>query len=106
MSAGTLVFGKGPVRDVFIRERLLVHPGVHVAGVEPVDGDVRLLDRQDVGELFEAGFRRSIPSPPLITLDCGIGGDVHHCPFGRTEVGKGELDQPKRRQEIGGDDLL
>src|SRR3979411_2998263 len=42
--------GGRAVGDVFPGERLLVHPGVHVTGVDDVDPQGRVLDGEDSGQ--------------------------------------------------------
>ena len=96
---GHALLGRRAVGDVLAGERRLVHRGVHVARVEGVDGEVRALGAEHVGELLERGLRRAVAAPALVGLDRGVGGDVDD----PRAVGHGrerELDQAQRGERV------
>ena len=70
--------GCRPVPDVLARERRLVHRGPHVARVEGVDPQLRLLRRQHRGELVERRLGRPVAAPAGVRLDGGVGGQTSH----------------------------
>ena len=74
---GTLSAGSRSVGDVLAGERVLVHLGAHVAGVDDEHPTRRLLDREDPARVLERGLRRAVPAPPRVRLDRGVGRDVH-----------------------------
>lgn len=86
----------GAVRDVLLRKRLLVHPGAQVPGIDPVHPQAWVLGGQHVSELLEGRLRGPVAAPPLVALDGGIAGDVHHPSAGRLEQRQGQLHQRQR----------
>ena len=76
-SAGTLALGLGAVGDVLAGERVLVHLGAHVAGIDDEDAEVGSLDREHAAGVLERGLRRAVAAPSRVRLDRGVGRDVH-----------------------------
>ena len=70
------VLGRRPVGDVLAGERLLVHPRAHVARVDGVDAQLRMLGGEDRGQLLERRLRGAVAAPALVGLDRRVGGDV------------------------------
>ena len=56
--------GGWPVGDVLAGERVLVHPGPHVAGVDGIHAQAGLLGRQDPAHLVEGGLRGAVRAQP------------------------------------------
>ena len=54
------------IGDVLAGERVLVHLGAHVAGVDDEHPTPRLLDGEDPARVLERGLRRAVPAPPLV----------------------------------------
>ena len=52
-----------PVGDVFARERVLVHLGAHVAGIDDQHAQLGLLGREHRRQVFERGLRRAVAAP-------------------------------------------
>ena len=67
---------RGSVGDVLARERVLVHLGAHVAGIDDEDPQVGSLDGEDPTRVLERGLRRAVAAPARVRLDRGVGGDV------------------------------
>ena len=74
-SAGTTVCGVGAVGDVLAGKGGLVHRGAHVAGIEGVYPQIRVLDGENGGEVVQGGFRRAVPTPAGVGLDRGVGAE-------------------------------
>src|SRR5215213_5122134 len=70
------LFGERTVADVLVGEGFLVHAGAHVAWVYAVDAQVRVLGREDVGELLERGLTRAVAAPAFVRLDRGVASHV------------------------------
>ena len=95
----------GPVRDVLAGEGLLVHLRPHVARVERVAPQPRLLLAQHGGELVKPGLRRAVAAPAGIGLDGGVRADVDDGAAGGGERLDDGLDQRQRRDHVGLVDL-
>ena len=76
-SPGTLAAGSRSVGDVLAGERVLVHLGAHVAGIDDEHAHVGMLGREHGRQLLERGLRRAVAAPPFVRLDRGVGRDVH-----------------------------
>jgi hypothetical protein len=87
------------VRDVLARERLLVRLRAHVARVDAVHAQLRLLAREDRSQLLEGGLRRAIAAPALVWLDRRIRGDVENG-RPRGEPRKSLLDESERGEDV------
>src|SRR5215217_904205 len=70
------LFGERAVADVLIGEGFLVHTSAHVTGIDAVDAQVRVLGREDVGELFQRGLARPVAAPAFVWLYSGVAGHV------------------------------
>ena len=75
-SPGTTAVGQRTVGDVLARERVLVHLGAHVAGIDDEHAHVGMLGREHRRQLLERGLRRSVAAPSFVGLDRGVGRDV------------------------------
>ena len=93
-----------PVADVLAREGGLVHVGRHVAGVDRVDPQLRVLDGEDGGELVEGGLARAVAAPARVGLDGGVRADVHDPAAGAAEGREDGLDERERRDGVDGED--
>ena len=100
--AGHARLGRRAVGDVLARERLLVHARVHVAGVDGVDAQVVVLDREHGGEVVERGLGRAVAAPALVRLLGRVGAEVDDA----RAVRERELDERERREHVDGEDLL
>ena len=76
VAAGAAVLRRGAVGDVLPGERLLVHLGPHVAGVDGVDPQGRVLGGEDAGDLVGRRLGRAVAAPALVGLDGGVLEDV------------------------------
>jgi hypothetical protein len=81
-----------------------VHAGVHVAGVDGVDPQGRLLGAEYGGDLIERGLGGAVAAPTLVGLDRGVGGDEHQ-PGAGAEMGEEHLGEPQGREDVDGVDL-
>lgn len=97
--------GGKPVRDVLAGKGFLVHLGVHVTGIHPVDLEFGLLRCQHVGKLLERSLARAVPAPAGVGFHPGIRGDIHDA-GSRLQHRQGELDQPQGSQDVDPIDLL
>ena len=104
--AGDLLLGRRPVADVLAGEGVLVHPGPHVARVDPVHAHPVLLGRQHPAELLQRRLGGAVAAPALVALDRRVGGHVDdRAPLG-PQVGEGGLDDPQRGHHVGGQHAL
>ncbi len=101
---GTTVLGRWPVGDVFTGERVLVHLGPHVAGVDGVHPKVRLLGGEDPADLVEGGLGGAVRAPPRVALDGGVGADVEDRSSGGTKLRQQRPDQLHGSVQVGAED--
>ncbi len=64
------------VGDVLAREGILVHLRAHVARIDGVDPQRRVLLGEDRRELVERGLRGAVAAPARVRLDRGVGAHV------------------------------
>ena len=103
--AGHAVLGRRAVGDVLARERVLVHLRPHVAGVDRVDPQRRVLLGKDRRGLVERGLRGPVAAPAGVRLDGGVGADIDdHAAVGHAR--QDELGEPDRGQDIDPVDAL
>ena len=102
--AGHALLRRRAVGDVLAGERLLVHAGAHVAGVDGVDAQLRVLGGEHRAELLERGLGGAVAAPAGVRLDPGVGGDVEDAAAGarlrQREPGRGRAERarsPRRR---------
>ena len=69
--------GQRAIGDVLARERVLVHLGAHVAGIDHQHAHARDARRRARRQLLERGLRRAVAAPTFVGLDRGVGRDVH-----------------------------
>ena len=103
--AGHAVLGRRAVRDVLAGERLLVHLRPHVAGVDRVDPQRRVLLGEDRGGLVERRLRGPVAAPAVVCLDGGIGADVDDHAAVR-HAREDQLGEPDRGQDVDPVDAL
>ncbi len=65
-----------PVRDVLAREGVLLHLRPHVARIDGVDAELRMLGGENGGHLCERCLRGAVPAPALVRFDRGVGAHV------------------------------
>ena len=92
--------GQRTVGDVFAGERVLVHLGAHVAGIDHEHAHVGMLGREHRRQLLERGLRRSVAAPTFVGLDRGVGRDVHDRAVRRDERRQQLLRQRERRDHV------
>jgi hypothetical protein len=82
-----------------------VHARAHVAGIDGVDAQRRVLRREDRRELLQRGLRGAVAAPAGVGLDGGVGGEVEDPPALR-QARKGELRERERRDHVDAVDVL
>ena len=58
-----------------------MHSGPHIAWVDGVDAQIRVLRAEDVGELRQGGLARAVSAPAFVRLDGGV---TRHVDDGRS----------------------
>ena len=95
----------GPIADVLARIRRLVHGGPHVAWVEAVPPEVRLLRRPGQRLVIKRRLAGPVAAPCLVVLDARIRGDVDDHGL-RVQRRQQLPDQLLRSNDVGTQQLL